>query len=62
MMTIPSGIRSAGMVVVVSLVVAGIPALGSPQSFYLMIAIAMVLEMAAILFLREEENNRTAGE
>jgi hypothetical protein len=61
MMT-PSGICSAALVVLISLVVAGILAVGTPDAFFIMIAITTVLMVAAIIFLRQQENDRTPGE
>jgi hypothetical protein len=55
----PSGLFSAGLVVLISLVVAGILALGSQDGFFVLIAITTILMIASIRFLRQQDNTGT---
>ena len=58
----PSGVTSTGLVVLVSLVVAGILTEDYPSVFYLMSAVTIVLAVTAIIFLRQQQKVMTDGE
>ena len=55
-MIMSSGFRTAGVVLLVSLGIAGVLAAEVPDGFFIMIVMAIVFLIASILLLRHQEN------